>query len=72
MEGGSGAWGGPPGRDGTPLRHSGHRFEWTRAEFQSWAQAAAAAYGYSVRFEDVGHVVDERRVLLQLAAGQVG
>ena len=36
------------------LRHRDHRFEWTRAEFGSWAQKVAGSYGYSVRFEPVG------------------
>jgi hypothetical protein len=36
------------------LRHPDHRFEWTRAEFGSWARRVAAAYGYDVRFLPVG------------------
>jgi len=36
------------------LRHPDHRFEWSRAAFRAWAQAAAEAHGYSVRFEPVG------------------
>ena len=36
------------------LRHRDHRFEWTRAEFRAWAQAAAASHGYQVRFLPVG------------------
>jgi 3' terminal RNA ribose 2'-O-methyltransferase Hen1 len=39
-----------PGR----LRHRDHRFEWTRSEFQAWAQRVAAAHGYDVRFQPVG------------------
>ncbi len=34
------------GLDG--LRHTDHRFEWTRAEFAAWAERAAATYGYRV------------------------
>ena len=30
------------------LRHRDHRFEWTRAEFESWAQATATRHGYVV------------------------
>src|SRR5205823_4886807 len=30
------------------FRHPDHRFEWTRAEFRSWAMNVAGAYGYSV------------------------
>ena len=36
------------------LRHRDHRFEWTRAEFQAWAQGVAGRFGYSVRFLPVG------------------
>jgi len=36
------------------FRHKDHRFEWTRAEFQSWASAIAGRYGYDVRFVPVG------------------
>jgi hypothetical protein len=35
-------------------RHTDHRFEWDRAEFRAWAQAAADRYGYTVRFAPVG------------------
>jgi 3' terminal RNA ribose 2'-O-methyltransferase Hen1 len=38
----------------TKLRHSDHRFEWTRTEFQSWATAVAERFGYSVRFLPIG------------------
>jgi 3' terminal RNA ribose 2'-O-methyltransferase Hen1 len=36
------------------LRHSDHRFEYTRAEFRAWADAVAARHGYAVRFSDIG------------------
>ncbi|WP_337177329.1 3' terminal RNA ribose 2'-O-methyltransferase Hen1 [Paludisphaera sp.] len=36
------------------LRHSDHRFEWTRAEFLAWAEAVASRFGYSARFLAVG------------------
>lgn len=38
------------------MRHPDHRFEWTRAEFRSWAERVAAEHGYAVAFEDVGEV----------------
>jgi 3' terminal RNA ribose 2'-O-methyltransferase Hen1 len=38
------------------LRHSDHRFEWTRPEFQQWAERIGDRYGYSVRFLPVGPV----------------
>ncbi len=36
------------------LRHSDHRFEWTRPEFQSWAQRVADRFGYQVSVTAVG------------------
>ena len=36
------------------FRHADHRFEWTRQEFQDWANQVAGRYGYSVRFLPVG------------------
>jgi len=36
------------------LRHPDHRFEWTRQEFQDWAQRVAKQFGYTVRFLAVG------------------
>ena len=35
-------------------RHPDHRFEWTRAQFQSWAQRTAGTHGYQVSFRPVG------------------
>jgi 3' terminal RNA ribose 2'-O-methyltransferase Hen1 len=36
------------------FRHKDHRFEWTRAQFQSWAGAIAKRFVYVVRFLPVG------------------
>ncbi|MEU9609280.1 3' terminal RNA ribose 2'-O-methyltransferase Hen1 [Streptomyces sp. NPDC048057] len=36
------------------VRHGDHRFEWTRAEFRSWAEAVAARDGYAVAYLPVG------------------
>jgi 3' terminal RNA ribose 2'-O-methyltransferase Hen1 len=36
------------------LRHSDHRFEWTRDEFHNWADGIAQRFGYSVRYLPVG------------------
>lgn len=36
------------------FRHADHRFEWSRQEFQDWANGIAARFGYSVRFLPVG------------------
>lgn len=42
----------PAGR----FRHQDHRFEWTRPQFQAWANDAAARFGYTVTFQPVGDV----------------
>lgn len=49
------------------MRHTDHRFEWTRGEFASWATAAAEAYGYVVEHRPVGPVDDEVGPATQLA-----
>jgi 3' terminal RNA ribose 2'-O-methyltransferase Hen1 len=36
------------------FRHRDHRFEWTRVQFQDWAERVAAAFGYTVRFLPIG------------------
>jgi 3' terminal RNA ribose 2'-O-methyltransferase Hen1 len=36
------------------FRHKDHRFEWTRAQFQSWGNAVATRFGYTVQFLPVG------------------
>jgi 3' terminal RNA ribose 2'-O-methyltransferase Hen1 len=36
------------------FRHRDHRFEWSRAEFESWASRVAERFGYTVRFLPVG------------------
>lgn len=41
------------------FRHSDHRFEWTRGEFQAWASAVAERLEYAVRFAPVGPVDSE-------------
>ncbi|MCX4528619.1 MULTISPECIES: 3' terminal RNA ribose 2'-O-methyltransferase Hen1 [unclassified Streptomyces] len=36
------------------VRHGDHRFEWTRAQFRTWAAEVAGRYGYAVAFVPVG------------------
>jgi len=36
------------------LRHEDHRFEWTRLEFQAWANRVGTEHEYAVRFLPVG------------------
>lgn len=36
------------------FRHPDHRFEWTRAEFRTWAEDVAARHGYTVALSGIG------------------
>lgn len=36
------------------FRHSDHRFEWSRAEFQAWADRVCASHGYAVELSPIG------------------
>ncbi|MCX5386248.1 3' terminal RNA ribose 2'-O-methyltransferase Hen1 [Streptomyces sp. NBC_00083] len=36
------------------VRHGDHRFEWSRAEFRTWAHTVAEQHGYAVEFGPVG------------------
>lgn len=49
------------------LRHGDHRFEWSRVEFQSWANACAERFGYSVEYQPIGPVDEELGPPTQMA-----
>ena len=36
------------------MRHRDHRFEWSRAEFQAWAEGVCERHGYQVEFLPIG------------------
>lgn len=36
------------------LRHKDHRFEWTRSQFQTWANKITERFGYNVQFQSIG------------------
>ncbi|SKD08693.1 3' terminal RNA ribose 2'-O-methyltransferase Hen1 [Chitinophaga ginsengisegetis] len=38
------------------FRHGDHRFEWTRAQFETWANGVAAQFGYIVSFRPLGEI----------------
>lgn len=38
------------------FRHSDHRFEWTRKDFEDWSKSVAEEFGYSVSFESIGEI----------------
>lgn len=41
------------------FRHSDHRFEWTREEFESWGKQVSERYHYTVAFSPIGPVDDK-------------
>lgn len=49
------------------MRHPDHRFEWTRGEFQAWAQDVAHRHGYAVRFAPAGPEDAQAGPLTQMA-----
>ncbi|GIM97286.1 3' terminal RNA ribose 2'-O-methyltransferase Hen1 [Paractinoplanes toevensis] len=51
----------------TGMRHSDHRFEWTRAEFQAWARRVSENHGYRVAFRPVGDEHETTGAPTQLA-----
>jgi 3' terminal RNA ribose 2'-O-methyltransferase Hen1 len=53
----------PAGR----FRHRDHRFEWTRAQLEQWANGVAGRFGYSVRFAPVGPIHPELGAPTQMA-----
>jgi hypothetical protein len=36
------------------FRHPDHRFEWTRAQFQAWADGICERHGYGVEHAPIG------------------
>lgn len=42
------------GMAGDAMRHPDHRFEWSRAAFETWGSRVAAAHGYAVAFHPIG------------------
>ncbi|WP_193367142.1 3' terminal RNA ribose 2'-O-methyltransferase Hen1 [Pelagibius marinus] len=54
------------------LRHGDHRFEWTRAEFESWAHGVAERFGYALHLEGIGEVHAELGAPTQMAIFERG
>jgi 3' terminal RNA ribose 2'-O-methyltransferase Hen1 len=48
-------------------RHSDHRFEWTRAQFRGFCDAAASTHGYAVRYGEIGPIDAELGAPTQMA-----
>jgi 3' terminal RNA ribose 2'-O-methyltransferase Hen1 len=53
----------PAGR----LRHRDHRFEWTRAEFETWSQGVCDRFGYTAKFLPIGPEDRDRGAPSQMA-----
>jgi 3' terminal RNA ribose 2'-O-methyltransferase Hen1 len=49
------------------LRHSDHRFEWTRAQFSSWVEGVAGRHGYTWQIQPVGEAEDNVGAPSQMA-----
>ena len=49
------------------MRHSDHRFEWTRAEFKQWGDRIAEQYNYEVTYKPIGEEDAEVGALTQMA-----
>jgi 3' terminal RNA ribose 2'-O-methyltransferase Hen1 len=49
------------------MRHTDHRFEWTRNEFEAWANQVAERYGYKVLIKPIGEVAEKVGAPSQMA-----
>lgn len=49
------------------MRHTDHRFEWTRTEFAEWGNRVASEHGYNVSFKAVGEESPGVGALTQMA-----
>ncbi|MCA5894987.1 3' terminal RNA ribose 2'-O-methyltransferase Hen1 [Isoptericola sp. NEAU-Y5] len=58
--------------DLTGMRHPDHRFEWSRAEFESWATRVAGDHGYTVELRGVGDRDPELGTPTQMAVFRRG
>ncbi|KAJ4806377.1 Small RNA methyltransferase [Rhynchospora pubera] len=54
------------------FRNHDHKFEWTRCQFEKWANDLASKHGYSVEFSGVGGSGDEPGFASQIAVFKRG
>ena len=47
------------GLAGDSLRHSDHRFEWSRKEFAEWTKHICGTFGYTVEIREIGDADEE-------------
>jgi 3' terminal RNA ribose 2'-O-methyltransferase Hen1 len=53
--------------DADKMRHSDHRFEWTRPEFQRWCEQVGATYGYEYAIKPLGEETGDIGAPTQMA-----
>ncbi len=53
--------------DAGTMRHTDHRFEWTRKEFADWAHSIAETYSYSVEIVPIGEEAESVGAPSQMA-----
>ena len=54
------------------MRHTDHRFEWSRKEFENWANQVAEKNNYSVQFEPIGEADEKVGAPSQMAIFEYG
>ncbi|MFI2742740.1 3' terminal RNA ribose 2'-O-methyltransferase Hen1 [Zhouia sp. PK063] len=58
--------------DAVTMRHTDHRFEWTRQEFENWANQVAENNNYTVQFSPIGEVDEKVGAPSQMAIFEYG
>ncbi|MBW8687782.1 3' terminal RNA ribose 2'-O-methyltransferase Hen1 [Chitinophaga rhizophila] len=53
--------------DGQMMRHTDHRFEWTRTQFSEWCRKICEEYGYEAAIKPVGEEVEGAGAPTQMA-----
>ena len=54
------------------FRHSDHRFEWTRKEFEAWGNRLGKLYNYQVKYLPLGPVAEKVGAPSQMAIFSTG
>jgi hypothetical protein len=49
------------------MRHSDHRFEWTRKQFEDWGNLISQKYNYEVSYKPIGEPDEEVGAISQMA-----
>ena len=54
------------------MRHTDHRFEWSRTEFETWAKKVAVTNNYNVKFLPIGEEDEKVGAPSQMAIFEYG